>query len=59
MSAARDALTTATAPEPLAQIAHQVGYSNLGRFDAHYFDAFGRLPEEDFNPAARPTTTAD
>ena len=47
MAAAHHALTTAGTSAPIERIAHQVGYSNLGRFDAHYLDAFGRLPEED------------
>lgn len=53
MTAAHYALTTAGTPVSMHRIAERVGYLNLGRFDAHYFDAFNRLPEDDLNDAAR------
>lgn len=51
MTAARNALSTAPAGTRFAQVAHQVGYSNVGRFTAHYLDAFGTLPEHDIDKA--------
>lgn len=54
MTAAREALTTATEGGSVTDIAQQVGYSNIGRFDAHYYDAFNTLPEEHLTTSATP-----
>lgn len=51
MTAARQALTSATSPVPVIEVARRVGYSNLGRFTAHYLDAFNTLPEYDLSKA--------
>ena len=55
MAAARHALTTASKPPLMSDVAHRVGYVNIGRFDAHYLDAYDRLPEDDLNPAEKQT----
>ena len=53
MEAAHAALTRATSGSPTpAAVARTVGYRNIGRFDAHYRQAFGETPEE----TARATT---
>ena len=52
MTAARRALTTSSLGTPVITVATRAGYSNLGRFSAHYLDAFGRLPEQDLGTTA-------
>jgi len=47
MEAAHAALTRATSAAPAPPtVARNVGYRNIGRFDAHYRQAFGETPEE-------------
>lgn len=47
MAEARRALRAATPPTSIPDVARRTGYSNLGRFTAHYLDAFDTLPEQD------------
>lgn len=56
MDTARQALTSATSPTSVDEVARRVGYTNRGRFDAHYFDANGSLPEHDLARAADATS---
>lgn len=42
LEAARAALTSGT--EPVGSIARRLGYTNLGRFSAHYREAYGEAP---------------
>lgn len=56
MTAAQHTLTAATTPVPIIEVARSLGYSNLGRFTAHYLDAFGTLPEHDLDQAVSAST---
>jgi AraC-like DNA-binding protein len=58
MNAAREALLTGTGEPPsMIAVAGHSGYSNLGRFRAHYRDAFSESPEETVR-AARASLTS-